>query len=120
MTHFRHYLFFEKNVHLPYGKEIFTYGPPRFLDQYSLDNLELTSLLFQTGYLTIKEKLEDGELVLSYPNKEVRLALYTLLIHDMGYTRGGGGGVTVRHLRKAFMDNDLDRAKNILTALYQF
>ena len=88
-----------------------------FLDQYSLDNLELTSLLFQTGYLTIKEKLEDGELVLSYPNKEVRLALYSLLIHDMGYTRGGGG-VTVRHLRKAFMDNDLDRAKNILVALF--
>ena len=33
-----------------------------FLNQYSLDNVELTSLLFQTGYLTIKEKMEDGYL----------------------------------------------------------
>lgn len=88
-----------------------------FLNQYSLDNVELTSLLFQTGYLTIKEKREDGELVLSYPNYEVRMAMYTFLIDDMGHTQGGGG-VTVRHLKKAFMDNNLDRVESILTALF--
>ena len=88
-----------------------------FLNQYSLDNIELTSLMFQTGYLTIKEKREDGELVLSYPNYEVRSATYAFLIDDMGHTQGGGG-VTVRHLRKAFMDNDLDRVETILTSLF--
>ena len=88
-----------------------------FLNQYSLDNVELTSLLFQTGYLTIKEKAKRGELVLSYPNQEVRMAMYTFLIDDMGYTQGGGG-VTVRHLRKAFMENDLDRVQVILVALF--
>ena len=88
-----------------------------FLDQYSLDNIEITSLLFQTGYLTIKEKSKFGELVLSFPNKEVRMATYTFLIDDMGHTTGGGG-VTVRHLRKAFMDNDLERVKSILVSLF--
>jgi Predicted AAA-ATPase/PD-(D/E)XK nuclease superfamily len=88
-----------------------------FLDQYSLDNIEITSLLFQTGYLTIKEKSKFGELVLSYPNKEVRMAMYTFLIDDMGHTTGGGG-VTVRHLRKAFMEHDLDRVENILSSLF--
>ena len=88
-----------------------------FLDQYSLDNIEITSLLFQTGYLTIKEKSKFGELVLSYPNKEVRMAMYTFLIDDMGHTIGGGG-VTVRHLRKAFMENDLERVENILSSLF--
>ncbi len=88
-----------------------------FLNKYSLDNVELISLLFQTGYLTIKDKQKYGELVLAYPNKEVRIAMYSFLIDDMGYTRGGGG-VTVRHLRKAFIDNDLDRVKNILTSLF--
>lgn len=29
-------------------------------------------MVFQTGYLTIKEKYEDGDLVLSYPNQEVK------------------------------------------------
>ena len=60
-----------------------------FLNQYSLDNIELTSLLFQTGYLTIKEKSEFGDLLLSYPNQEVKEAMYTFLMDDMGHTVGG-------------------------------
>jgi Predicted AAA-ATPase/PD-(D/E)XK nuclease superfamily len=88
-----------------------------FLNQYSLDNIELTSLLFQTGYLTIKEKFEDGFLVLSYPNQEVKDAIYTLLMDNMGHTVGGGG-VTVQHLKRAFMQNDLASAEEILTSLF--
>jgi hypothetical protein len=88
-----------------------------FLNQYSLDNIELTSLLFQTGYLTIKDKNQWGDLVLSYPNQEVRMAMYTFLIDDMGHTKGGGG-VTVRHLRKAFFENDLEKVETILVALF--
>ena len=88
-----------------------------FLNQYSLDNIELTSLMFQTGYLTVKEKLEDGEMVLSYPNQEVRLAMYSFLINDMSRHQGAGG-VTVRHFKKAFMLNDLEKVETILTALF--
>jgi Predicted AAA-ATPase/PD-(D/E)XK nuclease superfamily len=88
-----------------------------FLNQYSLDNLELTSLLFQTGYLTIKEKSKYGDLVLSYPNQEVKEAMYTLLMDDMGHTVGGGG-VTVKHLKRAFMNNDLEQAQAILVSLF--
>jgi hypothetical protein len=88
-----------------------------FLNQYSLDNLELTSLLFQTGYLTIKEKTEDGYLVLSYPNQEVKEATYTFLMDGMGHTIGGSG-VTVQHLKRAFMTNDLKKAEDILTSLF--
>jgi hypothetical protein len=88
-----------------------------FLNQYSLDNLELTSLLFQTGYLTIKEKAEDGDLLLSFPNQEVKDALYTFLMDNMGHTVGGGG-VTVKHLKRAFMQNNLATAEDILTSLF--
>ncbi len=88
-----------------------------FLNQYSLDNIELTSLLFQTGYLTIKEKSIHGDLVLSYPNQEVKEAMYTLLMDDMGHTVGGGG-VTVKHLKKAFLHNDLEQAQAILVSLF--
>ena len=88
-----------------------------FLNQYSLDNIELTSLLFQTGYLTIKEKSIHGDLILSYPNQEVKEAMYTLLMDDMGHTVGGGG-VTVKHLKKAFLNNDLQQAEAILISLF--
>ena len=83
-----------------------------FLNQYSLDNIELTSLLFQTGYLTIKEKSKYGDLVLSFPNQEVKEAMYTLLLDDMGHTVGGGG-VTVKHLKRAFLNNDLKQAEAV-------
>ncbi len=87
-----------------------------FLDQYSLDNIELTSLLFQTGYLTIKEK-DRTQLVLSYPNQEVKEAIYTLLMDDIGYAVGGSG-VTVQHLKAAFLKNDLPQAEDILISLF--
>jgi Predicted AAA-ATPase/PD-(D/E)XK nuclease superfamily len=88
-----------------------------FLDEYSLDNVELTSLMFQTGYLTIKEKKRQGELVLSYPNQEVREAMYSFLISKMGKPVGGGG-ITVQHLNRAFIVNDLQRVRIILTTLF--
>lgn len=89
-----------------------------FLDEYSLDNLEITSLMFQGGYLTIKEKKDEGELVLSYPNQEVKNALYSLLVSNMGKPRSGGG-ITVRDLNRAFMKNDLEKVKTILTTLFR-
>ena len=89
-----------------------------FLDEYSLDNLEITSLMFQSGYLTIKENKGKGNLVLSYPNQEVRNALYGFLISKMGKPINGGG-ITVQHLNKAFLDNDLQRVQTILTTLFE-
>ena len=88
-----------------------------FLDQYSLDNIETTSLMFQTGYLTIKEKSEDGDLVLTYPNQEVRRAMYSLLMDNIAPTIGGNGA-SVLHLKNAFLKNDLTKVKDILTAMF--
>ncbi len=88
-----------------------------FLDQYSLDNIEITSLMFQTGYLTIKDKFEDGELVLSYPNKEVRRAMYSFLMDGLAPVRGGNG-TTVLHLKRAFLKNDLAQVEAILKATF--
>ena len=38
------------------------------------DDLDVNSLLLQTGYLTIKEITQYGQFVLNYPNQEVRRA----------------------------------------------
>jgi hypothetical protein len=89
-----------------------------FLDQYNLNNLELTSLMFQSGYLTIKENKGKGNVVLSYPNQEVKEALYGFLISMMGKPINGGD-ITVQHLNKAFIDNDLQRVQSILTTLFE-
>ena len=54
-----------------------------FFNKFSIEQLEITGLLFQTGYLTIKEAILQGyetTYVLGYPNVEVRKSfIYNLL-----------------------------------------
>jgi len=46
------------------------------LSNLDVDNIRLENLLFQAGYLTIKEFMEEyGTYILSYPNLEVRKRL---------------------------------------------
>ncbi|MFN8490988.1 MAG: AAA family ATPase [Caldilineaceae bacterium] len=57
--------------------------PELTFSTYELESLELIPLLFQTGYLTIKDFRRDefGELyTLSYPNYEVKHAFLTYLL----------------------------------------
>ncbi|MCK4763780.1 MAG: AAA family ATPase [Candidatus Aminicenantes bacterium] len=54
-------------------------------DSYDVDNIEIAPLLFQTGYLTIKEawtRKEKKWYRLSYPNKEVRESFLTYLFRE--------------------------------------
>jgi len=57
-------------------------GPP-FFDKFTLENLDIYSLLFQTGYLTIKSTRRRGwqlRYELGYPNEEVRQSFLHNLI----------------------------------------
>ena len=48
------------------------------LSSFDVDNINITTLLFQTGYLTIVERVKIGEQFayrLSYPNQEVKASL---------------------------------------------
>lgn len=51
---------------------------------FEIDNIDINTLLFQSGYLTIKqinELLDDARTyILSYPNKEVRMSLNNYLL----------------------------------------
>jgi hypothetical protein len=51
----------------------------QFFDGFDISNLKVNLLLFQTGYLTIKE-LAGEEYRLYYPNKEVQSAFLHLLL----------------------------------------
>ncbi len=56
-------------------------------DSYELENLDLTVLLFQAGYLTIKRAEMDEEdfslsYELAYPNKEIKDSLYFFLMQE--------------------------------------
>ena len=91
----------------------------RILDKYDIDNLELIPLLFQTGYLTVKKRDRmTGDMVLDYPNKEVRDSMYAFLIDDVSQNpQRIHTGMTIQDLNKAFVARDLEKVKTILNSL---
>ena len=76
----------------------------------------ITPLLYQSGYLTIKDYNERMELYrLDIPNKEVRLGLMESLLPEYVSARAAGEALTVvADLFDAFDLNEPDRALNLL------
>jgi hypothetical protein len=72
-TEFLFKLLKNKDYQLPYLTK--AYYTNEILDKFDLEYISIEALMFQTGYLTIKEvKKIDNEkfFILNYPNKEVR------------------------------------------------
>jgi Predicted AAA-ATPase/PD-(D/E)XK nuclease superfamily len=89
------------------------------LDKFDLDNIELVPLLFQTGYLTVKSlDVWTGDMVLDYPNKEVRETMYQFLIDEIARNpHRTHTGMTIKDLSKAFNANDLENVREIINSL---
>ena len=62
------------------------------LGDFDTSNMDYTSVLFQTGYLTLKEiHFEEGWCRLQYPNREVQASLEQLLLGAYRYGQAGSG-----------------------------
>ena len=90
------------------------------IDKYSLDNLDLTALLFQTGYLTIKERnYRNGDLVLDYPNREIRESLYGFLLdHLKSMENKASAPLLAKQLAMAFQNDDLKFVRELLESMF--
>jgi len=88
-------------------------------ERYDIENLDITSILFQAGYLTIKEfDLWTGDMILDYPNKEVRQSMYQFLIDDLAKdVHRTDTGLTIRNLKQAFEQRNLQQVREILDGL---
>lgn len=89
------------------------------LDKYDIDNLDLIPLCFQTGYLTVKHiDVWTDEMVLDYPNKEVRESMYQFIIDDIANpSQLIHTGSTIKDLNRAFLTKDLSKAQTIINSL---
>ena len=89
------------------------------LDKYDIENLDLVPLLFQTGYLTVKSiDPTTREMVLDYPNNEVRESMYSYMIDSLAKNeQRSGADITNKDLLKAFIDADLDQIKSLINSL---
>jgi len=90
------------------------------LEKYDLDHLDIVAVMFQTGYLTVREyDLMTGDMVLDYPNREVRDGMYQFILDDLRQRQNGdSSGITVNDLSKAFVRNDLKAVETIINTLF--
>ena len=77
---------------------------------FDIDRMHVVSLLFQTGYLTIKEVItsprQKNFYILSYPNKEVKEAFMEYLLGDLSSHFADEISVTVEQLKNTLEAGD--------------
>jgi Predicted AAA-ATPase/PD-(D/E)XK nuclease superfamily len=107
----------EKQVRFDFEK---TKSSTSQIDKYSLDNLDLTALLFQTGYLTIKERnYRTGDLVLDYPNREIRESIYGFMLNHVKLQESKSSAqLVVKELAAAFQNDDLKFVRELLEGMF--
>ncbi len=87
---------------------------------YEVDNMNVMALLFQTGYLTIKEIIRvdlEKEYVLSYPNKEVKDSLLKFILNDFA-GKQISDDIFINEMVRKLKANDLDSFINILKSIF--
>ncbi len=90
-------------------------------ESYDIENLEVVSMLFQTGYLTIKEIKLVGlksQYVLSYPNQEVKESLLKHFLADYTTEETGIVGSKILDLVKTITTDDLENFFTIIKSLF--
>ncbi len=89
------------------------------LGKFDIENMEIIPLLFHTGYLTVKEcDVMTGDMLLDYPNKEVRESMYQFLIDDVAKNQQRTHtGRTIKEMNQAFLSRDLERVHLILNSI---
>ncbi|WP_459895335.1 PD-(D/E)XK nuclease domain-containing protein, partial [Hydrogenobaculum acidophilum] len=88
------------------------------LSNLDVDNIMVENLLFQSGYLTIKEFLEeDGIYILSYPNLEVRKSFNNFLLY---YLKFDANKITETefNIKQALRNKEIDKLKDTLYSFF--
>jgi PAS domain-containing protein len=91
---------------------------PSGFDTFELDNLKLSAILYQTGYLTITGVDEEGLLTLDYPNKEVRDSMLQQLLEAFVGVEVEKSTSTAIELQRAFEAGDLERVFRLLRGVF--
>lgn len=88
-------------------------------ESYTLENIALNPLLFQTGYLTIHEyKKIDRLFVLGYPNLEVKDAMHRYLLAAFTERDKGESQALFSHIRQSLEAGKLEQLISLINTLF--
>lgn len=82
-----------------------------YFEKFTIETLDIYNLLFQTGYLTVKNRtlsMEGLEYELSYPNKEVRHSFIYNLLEAFTWQSASTVGDVVVNIKNALITGDVN------------
>ncbi len=86
-------------------------------DNYDISRLEILPLLFQTGYLTIKER-KRNIYKLGYPNLEVKESMLQHLIGAFAHGNASESAKTAYYTEQAFANDELETVVKYINSLF--
>jgi Predicted AAA-ATPase/PD-(D/E)XK nuclease superfamily len=88
------------------------------LESYEIENLDVRTILFQTGYLTVKhlDRL-NGIYTLDYPNREVEQAMSNYILAELLHTTYGATAIPVLQIKDAFAQNNVEKVVKIINSI---
>lgn len=88
------------------------------VSSYELENLDIRTILFQTGYLTIKEfNIYNGDCVLDYPNREVEQSMGDYILALMTGKMPLDIPAPIQDLRRAFQEFKIEKVIAIINSM---
>jgi len=88
------------------------------LDKYEIEDISIVPLLFQTGYLTIKEfDLLDRLYTLDYPNREVARAFSVHLLANMNGGKTVQTDALLNQMVRALRKDDIEKFLQLFSGL---
>ncbi len=88
-------------------------------NKYDIDNINITAIMFQTGYLTIKKVDNDeNRYLLEFPNKEVRDSFFNFAVEHYANSTSDEMEYIVDSLIEALNNNDMNCFITALSALF--
>ena len=95
------------------------YADESTIMDYRSDNPDPVPLLYQSGYLTIKDyDNRKQRYILGFPNEEVKYGFLESLMPAYVGNVGGGSGKDIFTLTDHIENGDLEEIKDVLTALF--
>ena len=88
------------------------------LESFEIDHLDATTLLFQTGYLTIQQKLSFDTFLLGYPNQEVSNAMTQILLAEYAHAPMSKTHPLINEISEAFEEGAIELVFEHLNSLF--
>ena len=93
---------------------------PGELNKYKITNITLIPLLFQTGYLTIKNTdRRKGTISLDYPNKEVEMSFSIHLLAELNDGNSDKTNSLIIDISEALENKSIDKFIELINTLYK-